>query len=98
VLVAPPPAPSPSSPPSRAEATPTRARPSGYSVQVGAFGERANAESLASAIEGKGIPAFVIPSRSVFKVWAGDEPDRARAQAIAARLKSELGLDGWVVR
>lgn len=67
-------------------------RPTGeaWVVQLGSFASRENAEKLAVTLRAKGYRAFVSEfhgsSRTLYRVRVGPEQDRARAEAIAARL------------
>ena len=62
-------------------------------VQLGSFARRENAERLASNLRAKSYSAFVSEFRGsgrvLFRVRVGPEQDRARADAIAARLARE---------
>jgi DedD protein len=65
----------------------------GWVVQLGSFASKDNAEGLAKSLRAKGYRAFVSEFRGsgriLFRVRVGPEQDRARADAIAARLASE---------
>ena len=65
----------------------------GWVVQLGSFASKDNAESLAKGLRAKGYRAFVSEFRGsgriLYRVRVGPEQDRARAEAIAARLASE---------
>ena len=62
-------------------------------VQLGSFASRENAERLATNLRAKSYSAFVSEFRGsgrvLFRVRVGPEQDRARADAIAARLARE---------
>ena len=62
-------------------------------VQLGSFASRDNAERLARQLRAKSYSAFVSEFRGsgrvLFRVRVGPEQDRARADAIAARLARE---------
>jgi DedD protein len=64
----------------------------GWSIQVGSFASRANADRLASELKGKGFAASVSEGKSngkkLFRVRVGPEPDKAAAQALGARLRA----------
>jgi cell division septation protein DedD len=92
-----PPAQSPAEPAATA-AAPTPAETSGdaaagetrWYVQLGAFGDRDNADRLAARVGTYGYRAHVseFPStgRTVYRVRVGPEPSRARAESIASAL------------
>jgi tetratricopeptide (TPR) repeat protein len=69
----------------------------GYSLQLGAFGDRANAADLARRIESFGLESVRIEeemrgSRRFFLVRAGAYPDRERAERDGERLLAEQGI------
>ena len=76
-------------------ATPARAGDGaeGWVVQLGSFASQENAERLATGLRAKGFRAFVSEfrgsARVLYRVRVGPEQDRARADAIAARLAHE---------
>lgn len=85
----PPPQPPPQSPPPAATAPPAT---SGWMVQVGAFGSRANADRLVATLKGRGYSAFlaqVSSSTAPFAVRVGPFPDQAQAQNTVQRLAKE---------
>ncbi|HXQ31279.1 MAG TPA: SPOR domain-containing protein [Steroidobacteraceae bacterium] len=65
----------------------------GWVVQLGSFAGRGNAERLATSLRAKGYAAFVAEFRAsgrvLYRVRVGPEQDRARAEAVAARLARE---------
>jgi cell division septation protein DedD len=69
-------------------------------VQVGSFAEQARADALITQLRGSGLPAFSeqVSSQAgtVYKVRLGPEISRDRAVELAARVKREHGLDGFV--
>ncbi len=79
---------------------PTVEPPSAYAVQVGAFRDRANAESVRARMEkGYGAARIVHPDRGrVWRVLVGAEPTLERAEALAARLRSGAATEAFVVR
>jgi DedD protein len=85
------PAPAPSVAAAPAEAPrPLAHAASAWVVQLGSFVSRENAEKLAALLRSKGYSAFVAEFRGsgrvLYRVRVGPEQDRARADAIAARL------------
>jgi DedD protein len=79
-----------------ASVTPT----TGWAVQLGSFEYAENAERLARELRKDGYKAFVSPHRSSgqerLRVRVGPEPDRARADQLAKRLRRD-GHPGTVV-
>ena len=62
-------------------------------MQVGAFKDRASADSVMRGLKAKGMPAYVKPpapgSGGMFTVRVGPYRDRADADLVAARLKAD---------
>jgi len=117
---APPPAPTPQAPvrtlpPSRsaqpssvpvptATAKATDPAGPGFAVQVAAYPDRRDAETLVKQLVTKGYPAFVMdpvkgaPTK-LFRVRVGKYPNRNVAESIQARLvKSEQFTNAWIAR
>jgi rare lipoprotein A len=110
-VVAPPPAavptPLPSLPAAAASTSPPQqpysptqaAAAGGWAVQLGAFAQAANAESLrdslATALQraGQELAPRIEHDGSVYRVLVGDAADRTAAAALAARLESLLARD-----
>lgn len=85
-------------PPAAAGAEPaTKRRESGeppaWAVQLGAFSTREKAEGLVADLRRRGYAAFVLEYRAggqvLHRVRVGPEQDRARAAAIAERLRKD---------
>jgi cell division septation protein DedD len=80
--------------------TPRPTSSKGWSVQLGAFGSRENAERLVKQVKGKGFPAAINENGSSklrYRVRVGSERDRAGADALAARLRASGHKDATVV-
>jgi cell division septation protein DedD len=81
----------------------TALRPSpaatGYSVQVGAFGERSAAGALTRELRKLGFAAEVVEEkgRAPYKVRVGPVPTRPKAEALASELKRKHRLPTWVI-
>jgi DedD protein len=88
-----PPADPPAAPRTTSPAAPAPHPGESWIVQLGSFQSRDNAEHLAAALRAKGYSAFVSEFRGsgrvLYRVRVGPEQDRARADAIAARLTRE---------
>ncbi len=69
------------------------AEPSAWAVQLGAFSSRSKAEGLVTKLRSRGYSAFVLEYRAggqlLHRVRVGPEQDRARAVAIAERLRKD---------
>jgi len=65
----------------------------GHAVQVGAFKDKASADSVTDSLKKKGIPAYVNapadPSEGLFTVRVGPYRDRADAEVVVERLRGE---------
>jgi cell division septation protein DedD len=105
------PAPTPTSPPQplTARATPAAPAPSaattpaasgaGYVVQLGSFASRSNAQRLAQQVHGLGYTVSVsrgTSGRRLYRVRVGPARERAAAEQLAARLRTQ-GHAGAVV-
>ncbi len=86
---APEPAPTPAPPAAAAR----RAETAAWAVQLGAFSTRDKAEGLVAELRSRGYAAFVLEYRGggqlLHRVRVGPEQDRARAVAIAERLRKD---------
>ncbi|WP_432823704.1 TolC family protein [Trichloromonas sp.] len=70
-----------------------------YSIQLGSFVNRENAEQLrehSTRVSGK--PVIVVEIKGTFKVRVTGLKDFAEAKALLPRIQSELGLAGYIVR
>ncbi len=73
----------------------------GFVVQVAAVRERAEADTIARRLNGKGYPAFVTTpagAANVFRVRVGKYSDRREADSVAGRLEKEEQFKPWVTR
>jgi cell division septation protein DedD len=76
--------------------------PSGrFSVQVGAFGDRASADKLVSRLKGRGYSSYVKTEgeggAKRYRVRVGPVPARERAEELAARLAKGEKLPTWIL-
>ena len=94
------PQPSPEPPPAPAASTPAPAT-SGWVVQVGAFGQEANAIALRDRLRKSGHTAFVerikVSGDAVYRVRVGPYVERAEAEAQLPALSKDAGLQGRVM-
>lgn len=86
------------------ESAPAAAKPAiaeGFAVQVGALSKQADAEALRERIRKAGFPAYVervqTGSGTLWRVRVGPELQRANAEKVKIRLKTELDIDGNIV-
>ncbi|WP_018952805.1 SPOR domain-containing protein [Thioalkalivibrio sulfidiphilus] len=97
-------APAPATPPpapTRAPAAASDPGPGGWAVQVGSFGERANAEAERDRLRRAGFQVLVEPARAgdrqIFRVKVGPVSTREEAERLRSRLGTEQSLQGIVV-
>lgn len=73
-----------------------------FTVQVGAFSLRDNAERLRMQLSGRYMPVFIeetnAPNGHFFRVRVGKVPSQDAAQRLAATLATQGGLQPFVVR
>jgi DedD protein len=89
-------------PPRDAKATvPSSGAPS-FTIQVGAFKDKASAESVVTRLKGKGFPAYVVSPEGtdggLFNVRVGSYPVRGDAERIQGRLKDEEKFNPFIVK
>jgi DedD protein len=84
---------SPGMPPAIEQARPAAAQQPAWAVQLGAFSSRSKADKLVARLRARGYSAFVLEYRAggqlLHRVRVGPEQDRARAVAIAERLRND---------
>lgn len=72
-----------------------------FAIQVGAFKDRAGAESMMSRLKGKGLPAYVHAAATgdgLYNVRVGSYASRAEAEEVQARLRDQEKLQPFIVR
>jgi rare lipoprotein A len=73
-----------------------------FTVQVGAFADRANAEQLRDRMLGRYQPIFIqdydTPTGHFYRVWVGRFPNPDAAQQLAVQLKNSDGFQTFVMR
>jgi cell division septation protein DedD len=94
---APPPAPKPE-PVAAAGGALAEPAGTGFVVQVAAVRQRAEANTIARRLSGKGYPAFVTTSGANFRVRVGKFNDRREAESVAGRLEREEQFKPWITR
>jgi tetratricopeptide (TPR) repeat protein len=77
-------------------ATQPATRP-GFSVQVAAVKTQTAADKVMNALKASGFEPHTVKDAGLLKVRVGHYPDRAGAQAAAARIKTKLGGAPYVV-
>jgi len=98
VAAAPKPAVAPAPPETTADASLAEPAGNGFVVQVAAVRQRAEANTIARRLSGKGYPAFVTTSGANFRVRVGKFNDRREAESIAGRLEREEQFKPWITR
>lgn len=72
-----------------------------WTIQLGSFSEKANANRLVTQLQSKGFNAFAEQDefkKNVHRVLIGPEVDRAIADQIVVKLQNQLNIKGIVVR
>ena len=68
-------------------------------IQVGAFKERAAAESIVKRLKGKGYSAYLVPvSEGLFNVRVGSFTDREDAERILSKLETQEKFKPFIVK
>ena len=70
--------------------------PEGWVVQLGNFGNRANAARLRDKVIKAGFAGYMVPNGDLFKVLVGPELTRPKAEALQEKLKSKFKMAGMV--
>ena len=83
------------------KSTPMSTSSAGFAVQVGSFGDQANAAELTDKLVASGFPAFLedidFRGRTIYRVKVGPQPGREDADELRQRLADSEGLEGIVV-
>lgn len=73
----------------------------GYTLQVGAFASKPNAERLQHAVAAMGYRVEVVTrvrtGKTMYHVWVGNYPTEAEARAAAAELREKHSMDAMLV-
>jgi cell division septation protein DedD len=74
----------------------------GFTIQVGAFKDRATAESIVSRLKGKGFSAYVVTPEGaaggLFNVRVGSFKERPQAEKTEARLRDDEKFKPFIVK
>ena len=85
-----------------AKTAPSPSGPAAFTIQVGAFKDKASADSVVTRLKGKGFPAYVVAPEGtdggLFNVRVGSYPLRADAERIQGRLKDEEKFNPFIVK
>jgi cell division septation protein DedD len=91
-----------SSPPPPPVKPPAAAAGTGsFAIQVGAFKDKATADSVVSRLKGKGFQAFVMPAENddgLFLVRVGSYTARADAERVEAKLRDQEKFKPYIVK
>jgi len=86
-------------------ATSTAPEPSGpgFAVQVAAFKDRRDADTMVKRLSGKGYPAFIMAPvkgapTAFYRVRVGKYKDQREAEAVSRKLEKEEQLKPWIAR
>jgi DedD protein len=100
---------------SKSEETPSRAaaqarqasqevmaslHPGDWTIQLGAFGSRENANGLLAKLTAEGFESYLkeVPGRDLVRVFVAPGIDHDDAEALLGELNTEMGLKGIIVR
>ncbi|MCL7939396.1 SPOR domain-containing protein [Halomonas sp. ATCH28] len=85
---------------SREAAQAAQAAPEGeWAVQVGSFGEQANAERLESNLAAQGLPVYSrVRDNGLTTVYVGPYATSREGEEVMAKLKADANLQGLLVR
>jgi cell division protein FtsN len=77
--------------PSLPRAIGSNANVKGFAVQVGAFKDRASADTVVKSLKGRGLPAFAVAPAGggLYTVRVGVYRDRADAESVQGRLRDD---------
>ncbi|HEU5299573.1 MAG TPA: SPOR domain-containing protein [bacterium] len=89
--------PAPAAPAPTAPASTVRAATVVYRVQVGAFRQRENADTLVRQLAAAGFRGAIRREGALFKVQVGGYSDRAQAEASAARVRGRGFAGAYVI-
>jgi rare lipoprotein A len=82
-----------------ASARPPAAAAGSFTIQVGAFKDRAGADAVMTRLKGKGLPAYVqAASGGLYNVRVGSYATRPDADQVVARLREQEKLNPFIVR
>lgn len=85
-----------------AKAVASPSGPTAFTIQVGAFKDKASADSVVNRLKGKGFPAYAVAPEGtdggLFNVRVGSYPLRADAERIQGRLKDEEKFNPFIVK
>jgi DedD protein len=83
------------------EPAPAAGLPS-FTIQVGAFKDKATAESVVARLKGKGFPAYVVTpdatDSGLYNVRVGSYPARPDAEKVETRLREEEKFKPFIVK
>jgi len=90
------------SPKGDAPEKPTASTPASFTIQVGAFRDKATADAVVARLKAKGFPAYVATPDAVdsglFHVRVGSYPSRPDAEKVEARLRDDEKFKPVIVK
>ena len=75
--------------------------PGTFTIQVGAFKDKASADSVVSRLKGKGFAAYVVSpgaAEGLFNVRVGAFANRVEAEHVQGRLRDEEKFKPFIVK
>jgi cell division protein FtsN len=67
-----------------------------FAIQIGAFKDRAAADSMVASLKKKGFAAYLVSAEGLFNVRVGSYASRADAEPIQARLRDEQHFKPYI--
>jgi len=96
------PKPAPSAAPAAGSAAAAPSDGKGFTVQVGAFKDKATADSVVTRLKGKGFAAYVMSPGAteggLFVVRVGSYPQRAEAERVEVKLRDQEKFRPYIVK
>lgn len=95
------PSPKPAAPVRAADTAPTVAAKGQFTIQVGAFKDRASADTVMGRLKGKGFAAYVMPPATpdgLFNVRVGSYGARPDAERVSTRLRDQEKFKPFIVK
>ena len=84
------------------KAAPPKAAVPSFTIQVGAFKDKATADSVVTRLKGKGFAAYLVAPESegsaLFNVRVGSYPARADAERVQAKLRDQEKYKPFIVK
>ncbi|TBR42150.1 SPOR domain-containing protein [Marinomonas agarivorans] len=74
------------------------AKPARWVVQIASFKNRNNASALVKKLQKANYAAYIITTKTLYKVFVGPEIKKRRSEQIKQEIKQKFRLEGFVVK